>query len=88
MSLSNIILFSILYLTITTLLKIYTKSFAVNVSLYSFKYIYFVSIFTITSMLSYTISIRGSFNIDSLIIKSRATKDYAYLDSIGIYSFL
>ena len=65
----------------------YTKSFIIDTSLYSFKYIYFVSVFIITSMLLYVIFIRGSFNIGSLIIKSRATKDYTYLDSVDIYSF-
>ena len=39
-------------------------------------------------MLLYAISMRGSFNIDSLVIKFRAIKDYTYLNSIDIYSFL
>ena len=79
---------SILYLIITTLLKIYAKSSTVNTFLYGFKYIYFVSMFIITSILLYIIPIRGSLNMNSLVIKSRAINNYTYLDSIDIYSFL
>ena len=46
-----------------------------NTSLYSSKYTYFVSVFTIISILLYAAPVRGSFNIDSLIIKSRATNN-------------
>ena len=87
LSLSNTILSSILYLIITILLKIYTKSSTINTSLYGFKYTYFVSIFTITSMLLYIIPIRGFFNIDSLVIKSRVIDNHTCLSKIEIYSF-
>ena len=87
LSLSNTILSSILYLIITILLKIYTKSSTMNTSLYDFKYTYFVSIFIITSMLLYIISIRGFFNIDSLVIKSRLIDNHTYFSKIEIYSF-
>ena len=33
-------------------------------------------------------SIRGSFNNNSLVIKLRATNNYAYSSNIDIYSFL
>ena len=88
LSLSNTILSSILYLVITTLLKIYTKSSTMDIFLYSFKYVYFISMFIITSILLYIVSIRGFFNINSLVIKSRATNNYTYSNSIDIYSFL
>ena len=39
-------------------------------------------------MLLYTVPIRGFFNIDSLVIKSRATNNYAYSNKADIYSFL
>ena len=39
-------------------------------------------------MLLYIAPIRGSFNIDSLVIKLRATNNYTYLDNIEVYSFL
>ena len=82
------ILSNILCLIITTLLKIYTKSSTIDASLYGFKYIYFISIFIITNMLLYIVSIRGFFNINSLVIKSRVINNYTYLNSIDIYSFL
>ena len=88
LSLFNIILFNILYFIIITLLKIYTKSFTIDTSLYDFKYIYFISIFTITNILLYIIFIRDSFNINSLVIKFKAINNYTYLNSIDIYSFL
>ena len=82
------ILSNILYLIITTLLKIYTKSSTIDTSLYGFKYIYFISIFIITNILLYVVSIRDFFNINSLVIKSRVINNYTYLNSIDIYSFL
>ena len=69
------ILSSILYLVITTLLKIYAKSFMINTFLYGFMYVYFVKVFIITSILLYIMLIRGSFNVDSLVIKLRATNN-------------
>ena len=44
--------------------------------------------FTITNILLYTISIRGSIDIDSLVIKLRATNNYAYSNKVDVYSFL
>ena len=88
LSLSNTILFSILYLTIITLLKIYTKSSTINAFLYSFKYIYFISVFIIINILLYIVSIRGFFNISSLIMKFKAINNYTCLSNIDIYSFL
>ena len=88
LSLFNTILSSIPYLIITTLLKIYTKSFAIDTFLYNSKYIYFVSVFIIINILLYTTSIRGSFNIDSLVIKLRVTNNHTYSNNIEVYSFL
>ena len=73
LSLLDIILSSILYLAITTLLKIYTRSSAMNTSLYSSKYTYLVSVSIITNILLYIAPIRGSFNVDSFVIKSKTT---------------
>ena len=64
------------YLVITTLLKIYTKSSIVEASLYSSSYINFVKLSIITSMLSYTMPMRGSFDNGSLVMKSRVTIDH------------
>ena len=66
----------------------YTKSSTIDASLYSSRYVYLVSISTITNMLSYIVSIRGSFNVDSLVIKLRAINDYAYSSNVEICSFL
>ena len=66
----------------------YTKSSTINASLYSFKYIYFISIFMITSILLYIIFIRGSFYIDSLVIKFKVINNYIYLSNVEIYIFL
>ena len=74
--------------TITTLLKIYTKSSTVDTSLYDSKYIYLVRVFTITSMLLYVVPIRGFFDVDSLVIKLRAIDNHAYSNKTEIYSFL
>ena len=82
LSQSNISLSSILCLIITTLLKIYTKSSIVEASLYSLRYINFVKLSTITSILSYTMPMRGSFNNGNLVMKSRVTIDHGY-SSVG-----
>ena len=39
-------------------------------------------------MLLYIVSIRGSFNGSSLVIKLRAINNYTYSSNIDIYSFL
>ena len=65
----------------------YTKSFAIDASLYGLRYAYLVSVSTITSMLSYVVSVRGFFDVSSLVIKSRAINNYAYSNNIGVYSF-
>ena len=77
----------ILCQAITILLKIYAKSSAVNASLYGLRYAYLVSVFTITSILSYVVPVRGSFDVSSLVIKLRAIDDHAYSDNIGVCSF-
>ena len=71
-----------LCLMITTLLKIYTKSSIVEASLYSLRYINFIKLSIITSILSYIMPMRGSFDNSSLVMKSRVTIDYGY-SSIG-----
>ena len=43
--------------------------------------------FIIIRMLLSIVSIRGFFNIDSLIIKSKAINNYIYSSDIEIYSF-
>ena len=63
-------------LIITTLLKMYTKSSIVEASLYGSRYVNFVKLSTITSILSYTMPMRGSFDNGSLVMKSRVTIDY------------
>ena len=70
-------LLGILYLIIITLLKIYTKSSMVEASLYGLRYINFVKLSTITSTLLYFISMRGSLDNGSLVMKSRVTIDYS-----------
>ena len=65
-----------LCLITTTLLKMYTKSSVVEASLYSLRYMNFVRLSTITSILSYTMLVRGSFDSGSLVIKSRVTIDH------------
>ena len=67
-----------LCLVTTTLLKIYAKSSMVEVSLYSLRYMNFVRLSTITSILLYTMPMRGSFDSSSLVMKSRATIDHGY----------
>ena len=65
-------------LVIMTLLKIYARSSIVDASLYSLRYMNFVKLSTITSMLSYVMPMRGSFDSGSLVMKSRATVDHGY----------
>ena len=88
LSRSNTSLSSIPCLIITTLLKIYTKSSTVEAFLYGSRYANFVKLFTITSILSYNMSIRGSFDNDSLVMKSRATVNYSYSRVEADYSSL
>ena len=76
LSQSNTSLSSILCLIIITLLKIYTKSSIVEVSLYSLRYINFIKLSIITSILSYTMPMRGSFDNSNLVMKSRVTIDH------------
>ena len=71
-----------LCLIITTLLKIYAKSSIVEASLYGSRYVNFVKLSTITSMLSYAMPMRGSFDNGSLVMKSRVTINHGY-SSIG-----
>ena len=78
LSWSNTSLSSMLCLVITTLLKMYTKSSTVEASLYGSRYMNFVKLSTITSMLSYTMPMRGSFDNSSLVMKSRVTIDHGY----------
>ena len=59
-----------------TLLKIYTKSSIVEVSLYSLRYTNFVRLSIITSILLYIMPMRGSFDSSSLVMKSRVTIDH------------
>ena len=75
------------YWAITILLKMYVKSFAVDAFLYDLRYAYLVSVSTITSMLSYVVPMRGSFDVGSLVMKSRAIDDYAYSGNVGVCSF-
>ena len=77
-----------LYQAITILLKMYAKSSTIDASLYSLRYMYLVSVFTITSMLLYVMPMRDSFNINSLIIKLRAINDHIYSSNVEVYSFL
>ena len=63
-------------LVITTLLKIYAKSSIVEASLYGLRYVNFVKLSIITSMLSYIVPMRGSFDNGSLVMKSRVTIDH------------
>ena len=77
-----------LYRAITILLKIYIKSSTIDIFLYGLRYIYLISIFTITSMLLYVVPMRGSFDINSLVIKLRVINNYIYSDNIEICSFL
>ena len=63
-------------LAITTLLKIYARSSAVDASLYGSRYTNFVKLSTITNMLSYAMPMRGSFDNGSLVMKSRVTVDH------------
>ena len=65
-----------LCLVIITLLKIYTKSSIVEASLYGLRYVNFIRLSIITSILLYTMPMRGSFDSSSLVIKSRATVDH------------
>ena len=48
----------------------------VEASLYSLRYINFVKPSTITSILLYTMPMRGSFDNSSLVMKSRVTIDH------------
>ena len=69
------------------MLKIYAKFITINAFLYNLRYVYLISIFTITSILSYIVPMRDSFDISSLVIKLRAINDYIYFNNIEIYSF-
>ena len=60
----------------------------VEAFLYSSRYANFVKLFTITNILSYNMSIRGSFDNDSLVVKSRATVNYSYSRARVDYSNL
>ena len=65
----------------------YAKSSAVDASLYGLRYAYLVSVSTITSMLSYVVPVRGSFDVDSLVMKSRAIDNHACSGNAGVCSF-
>ena len=54
----------------------------VDISLYSSRYMNFVKLSIITSILSYTMPMRGSFDNSSLVMKSRVTINHGY-SSIG-----
>ena len=69
LSRSDIIVFSIPYCIIIVLKSTYTRSSAVDASLYSIKYLYFIVLSLITSMLSYSTFVSGSSNGKSLTIK-------------------
>ena len=66
----------------------YTKSSIVEASLYSLRYTNFVKLSTITSILSYVMPMRGSFDNSSLVMKSRVTIDHGYSRVAADYSSL